>query len=257
MTRIYRNTCRQCGNFYTGYGALFCSNHCRVTWTNLHRNVAKRSDVRAKIAASRKGKPTTSGVACSPEKREKISASLIGKPTGRRPSDKSIAAFTAAGRKNLRHESGAAHPNWKGGLTPIRQIDYGSEQYKNFVKSCLQRDNYTCKKCGAQNGEGFKIRLQVHHKISYGERPDLRYTVDNGITLCFWCHKSAHRGKKRPAVVDFVPKKKICVNCGREFAIKNPKKYCPECRAKICCPVCGSTTCGHWQRKKLNQPRLF
>ena len=222
----------------------------KAPWTtlrNLTDNPAWRPEVKAKISASRKGKPTTLGLPCPPEKRAKISAALMGKPTGRRPSPEIIAKFVEAGRANLAHGRGKDHPNWRGGLTPARQKDYQSPEYLAFVKAVLQRDNYTCQKCGARNGNGYHIELQINHKLSYGEHPDLRYKTDNGITLCLNCHNLTK--SRRPKSVDFVPKERLCLVCRKPFYIFNPRKYCPDCRAKYCCPVCGSTTCHHSARR--------
>lgn len=227
-----------------------------MTQRNLVDNPAWRPEVKIKISAARKGKPTSLGIPCPPEKRAKISAALKGRPTGRRPSDKSIAAFVEAGKANLVHKSGPEHPNWKGGLTPERQKDFRSPEYLAFVKAVLERDNYTCQKCGARNGNCYTVYLEAHHKISYAERPDLRYDPDNGITLCFDCHNLTK--SKRPKTVDFVPKERICQICHKPFAIFNPHKYCPDCRAKYCCPVCGSTNCRHADRRlyRLQLPQL-
>lgn len=60
MPKIYRRVCSTCGKSYKGRGEFFCSNHCRVIWTNTHNNVAKREDVKEKIRKSRTGKPTIS-----------------------------------------------------------------------------------------------------------------------------------------------------------------------------------------------------
>lgn len=163
-------------------------------------NPAWRPEVKAKISASRKGKPTTLGVPCSPEKRAKISKALMGKPTGRRPTPEVIAKFVEAGKANLAHGKGELHPNWRGGLTPARQKDYQSPEYRAFVNGVLKRDNYTCQDCGDRNGNGHNVRLEAHHKIPYAERPDLRYEISNGITLCFPCHNKTKR-RPRPKLI--------------------------------------------------------
>ena len=213
-------------------------------------NPAWRPEVKAKISASRKGKPTTLGIPCSPEKKLKISLALKGKPTGRRPSPEVIIKFIEAGKKYRKtFPKGNLHPNWKGGISPARQKEYGNPQYLAFVSGVLTRDNYTCQDCGVKNGNGYNVKLEAHHKISYAERLDLRYDIDNGITLCFYCHKQRHGNNKRPKTIDFVKKKRICQICKIQFEIFNPRKYCPECKIKYCCPICGSTNCRHKERK--------
>ncbi len=185
---------------------------------------------------------------CKEETKKKIADALRGRTTGRKPSIK----FVEAGKSTRYNSSsprlrGEKHPNWKGGLSPARQKEYGNPEYLSFVKVVLERDNYTCQSCGAKNGNGYTVQLEAHHKTPYGERPDLRYDTDNGITLCFDCHNLTK--SSRPKTVDFVPKERLCLICHRPFSIFNPRKYCPDCRTKYCCPVCGSTTCRHADRR--------
>jgi len=220
-------------------------------------NPAWRPEVKAKISASRKGKPTTLGKPCLPETKAKIAAALKGKPTGRRPTPEVIAIFVEAGKKNLAHGKGELHPNWKGGLTPQRTKEFRSPEYQAFVKIVLERDNYTCQMCGARNGNGENIILQVHHTTPYAElSSENRYNPDYGITLCWHCHNIT-KSIKKPKRYDYIPRPRICQNCGKEFRSYNGRKYCPECRIKICCPVCGSTHCKHSARKLLNQTALL
>jgi hypothetical protein len=51
----------------------------------------------------------------------------------------------------------------------------------------LDRDNYTCVKCGRGKGH---VNLLVHHIVPW--RDGGRNTNDNLITLCSLCHGTAH-----------------------------------------------------------------
>jgi hypothetical protein len=55
---------------------------------------------------------------------------------------------------------------------------------------CLERDNYTCQKCGAK---GKTIQLHCHHIKSLADDPLESADVDNTITLCKACHKEVHK----------------------------------------------------------------
>lgn len=65
-----------------------------------------------------------------------------------------------------------------------------SSDYKKWKKSVLKRDNYKCTKCGS------KESLNVHHIKSFSENKDLRFDINNGITLCNNCHIEVHKNEK-------------------------------------------------------------
>ena len=83
---------------------------------------------------------------------------------------------------------GENSPVWKGDLA-IRHRD-GRElpEYRDWRKSVFDRDHYTCQCCGNRNGDGKTVYLEAHHIFNWRANVDLRYDVDNGITLCKDCH---------------------------------------------------------------------
>lgn len=83
---------------------------------------------------------------------------------------------------------GEYHWNWKGGITPESRLERTSADYKNFRKEVLARDHYTCQICGKVGG-----KLNVHHVKKFSQYPELRFDVNNGITLCEKCHREVHR----------------------------------------------------------------
>ena len=85
--------------------------------------------------------------------------------------------------------SGKNHYNWKGGITRERVKIWWSKEYKLWRKSVFERDNYTCVWCGARNGNGKAIFLEADHIKPFAEFPELRFTLENGRTLCKDCHK--------------------------------------------------------------------
>ena len=85
---------------------------------------------------------------------------------------------------------GEDNPNWRGGM-PYHDYDRNRYPAKQWVKAVKDRDNWTCQECGATNN------LHAHHIKRWKDYPDLRYDLDNGVTLCHTCHERAHgRGFK-------------------------------------------------------------
>jgi len=62
-----------------------------------------------------------------------------------------------------------------------------TEEYKNWRVAVLERDGYKCQHCEKTGG-----RLHAHHIKSFKLYPDLRYDVENGVTLCKKCHEDLH-----------------------------------------------------------------
>ncbi len=59
---------------------------------------------------------------------------------------------------------------------------------KLFSLVIRERDDYTCQKCGTQNKH-----VQCAHIFSRSNL-SVRWELDNGITLCYYCHLNwAHR----------------------------------------------------------------
>ena len=59
-----------------------------------------------------------------------------------------------------------------------------SPEYRYCRSAIYKRDDYTCQQCRARG-----VRLEAHHVKSFATHPELRFDVDNGITLCKSCHR--------------------------------------------------------------------
>lgn len=59
---------------------------------------------------------------------------------------------------------------------------------KEWRLKVLERDSYICQKCGCKR----KRLLQTHHKKSKERYPEIAYDIDNGETLCIYCHIKEH-----------------------------------------------------------------
>lgn len=80
--------------------------------------------------------------------------------------------------------SGENNWNWKGGINSENENARKSLEYKQWRKSVFKRDKYTCQCCGDNTGGN----LNAHHIENFSNNEELRYDVDNGITLCKNCH---------------------------------------------------------------------
>ena len=83
------------------------------------------------------------------------------------------------GERNSRYNPSLTHEE--------RIIKRFYQEYTEFVKKVMQRDNYTCKCCGKHGGD-----LVVHHLDGYNWCVERRTDETNGITLCEACHKNFH-----------------------------------------------------------------
>jgi 5-methylcytosine-specific restriction endonuclease McrA len=59
-------------------------------------------------------------------------------------------------------------------------------EYAAWRQAVYERDGFRCQECG---GEG---PLNAHHVRSWAGFPELRFDVENGITLCLACHEVRH-----------------------------------------------------------------
>jgi hypothetical protein len=81
--------------------------------------------------------------------------------------------------------NGSNHKWWKGGLTNKNTKIRNSSKYSFWRRSVFERDNYTCQIC-MKKGK----KLQADHIKQFALYPKLRFSLDNGRTLCIDCHKN-------------------------------------------------------------------
>jgi 5-methylcytosine-specific restriction endonuclease McrA len=87
---------------------------------------------------------------------------------------------------------------WKGGISRNHQLERQGVEFKIWRNSLFERDNYTCQSCGSKG-----VFLHPHHIKNFSDYPELRYDLNNGVTLCRKCHYDFHHlyGRKNNTFV--------------------------------------------------------
>lgn len=71
---------------------------------------------------------------------------------------------------------------------------FRSPEYVTIREKILQRDNYTCKKCGfVAKFKKEKNSLNVHHLFNKAQYPKWFFKIFNLLTLCGECHVNFHK----------------------------------------------------------------
>ena len=178
-------TCQTCGACLNRRQKLFCSRKC----TSLNPEWAKRG------AISRTGKRRTAPSPLKGIKRpeyvgRKISIAKTGKK--RNP-------FTEEHKRKIGlARSGERAYQWIKDRTKLKRHnnpakDRRSYAYNYWRKQVWLRDDFKCK-IANPDCEG---RLEAHHILSYTNYPELRYQINNGITLCHFHHPRKREEEKR------------------------------------------------------------
>lgn len=118
----------------------------------------------------------------TPEVKTATANKIRAKKTGikRKPFDKQ---WIERMRASAQH--GAKCHRWKGGITPINEKIRKSSEYVAWRKEVFLRDDYTCQFCG-KRGRG---TIHADHIAPFALFPELRFSLDNGRTLCIDCHR--------------------------------------------------------------------
>jgi len=155
MASVKVTKCKMCGKMFEHerwQDRKYCSRTCHIRYRNLTDNPAKKLEVRKKFSEIMKrqikeGKRKAFGHGYNPSFSNELNGRWLG------------------GKKNA--------------LQRIR----GTKKYRDFRLKILERDNYTCQKCGKVNGN-----LHLDHLKDFKKYPELIFVEDNVRTLCASCH---------------------------------------------------------------------
>ena len=111
-------------------------------------------------------------------------------------------------RNGMFGRTGALNPRYVDGSSPERQRVYASAEWKAILRAVYKRDGYACRECAAPKST--PKSLHAHHVYPWAGFPELRYDVDNLVTLCRNCHHWVHSsqnttGKWLPSDHDSIP----------------------------------------------------
>jgi len=151
-------------------------------------------ETRRKMSLSQRGRTLTSehckklseahkGIKLSPYHRLKIGLGGRG----------ILKPFSKQHKKNLSiaHiglQAKEKHPNWKNGITSENNLIRNGIEAKLWKQSVFARDGYTCQKTGIKGG-----KLVAHHILNFSSHTELRFAIDNGITLSEKSHRAFHK----------------------------------------------------------------
>ena len=88
------------------------------------------------------------------------------------------------------------HWHWKKDRTQIigrHNRNIHDPEYKQWRKNVCNRDGWKCKILN----QDCKGQLEVHHILGWKSHPELRYEVNNGITLCHFHHPRKRKDEMR------------------------------------------------------------
>jgi len=83
--------------------------------------------------------------------------------------------------------TGENNINYKHGQSLNREIR-DIKLVNRWRRRIYARDGYVCQMCGYDKGK----TLRAHHIYSWSNFPELRFELDNGISLCDPCHIWVH-----------------------------------------------------------------
>ena len=86
--------------------------------------------------------------------------------------------------------TGSTNPNYRDGSSPERQRQYASSEWRAVMRAVYARDSYTCQRCGAEKST--PRSLHAHHIAPWAGHPELRFDLNNIVTLCRSCHHWVH-----------------------------------------------------------------
>ena len=204
---IYKRKSNQ--GFQKGNKIRFGKHHSKETRNKIgdsNRGKKRTEEAKKKMSISSKGMPSSMGMLgkhLTKEARRKISITKVGRKASKETRLKMSLAKNGKPRsgdpanwkrsietkiKISESSRGEKGSNWKGGISPENKIIRKGIEYRLWREAVFARDNWICQKYGIRGGI-----LHPHHIQNFAKYPELRFAIDNGITLSEKAHKEFHK----------------------------------------------------------------
>lgn len=161
----------------------FCSRICMNKYWTGRKDGRKKTGSKNSVPAWNKGISMPEAQKEHMSKVMKISAKKYGFGKWMTGKKHTIETRLKMRAKEEERIASGKHNFYIDGRTPERMVIRHSLDYKLWREAVFKRDDFTCKEC-KQRG----IYLEAHHIKPFALFPELRFAIDNGVTLCTSCH---------------------------------------------------------------------
>ena len=148
----------------------------KIGLANIGKKLSEESKRKGVETRMKNGSYNRKRKKCSEETKRKISEANKGRK------------FSEEIKQKMRLRQGDRAGGWKGGLTSKNLLIRGRIEFRLWREAVFARDNWTCQKYGTWGG-----KLQAHHIQNFAQFPELRFAIDNGITLSGKAHREFHK----------------------------------------------------------------
>lgn len=211
MRRKFKKICQICGKDYFPWkdNSKFCSYKCsrvsmkgRIPW---NRGKHWSDEIRKKISIKTIGRKSYVRTEMMRKKMSEMKKGYHHTEETKRKLSKikrgtKMPPITLECREKLsKTKIGEQNPNWRGGITPVREMIRRISKYRQWRSDIFKRDDYTCQICKIRGGyleaDHYPIKfveILKEYQIKTIEDAiscEKLWDINNGRTLCLECHK--------------------------------------------------------------------
>lgn len=166
----------------------------RKKMSESHKGLVVSKEIRKKISRGLK-KAIREGNFFTKKHRKKISESKKGENNalfGTHPSKETLLKRSKALKGKKAWNKGKKCPqlatNYQGGISTENELVRHSIEFRLWREAVFARDNWICQKTRIRGG-----KLHPHHIQNFAQYPELRFAIDNGVTLSKKAHREFHK----------------------------------------------------------------